>query len=144
MSLHPTLNKTHPPFQRRHRAQNVGFRFRFGIYRWCVCACPWKTALQVCTQFHSEALLGHFNILIPCPCTRVVVVLAPTGGVQNRAGLRAREGSLTLSALPQHPWSLNHHSSRPLWRAQTRLHVGLRDACGRSGGRYSRSGWPPS
>jgi len=39
------------------------------------------------------------------------------GQVQNRAGLRAREWSLTVSALPQHPCSLNHRSSHPLARA---------------------------
>ena len=66
---------------------------------------------SVCARIHMQSEPA------PCLCTRGTGVLAPTGVGQNRAGLRAREGPLMVSALPQHPWSLNHHSSQPLARA---------------------------
>ena len=52
-----------------------------------------------------------------CPCTRGAGVLAPMGMGQNQAGLRAREWSLTVSALSQHPYSLNHRSFHPFAHA---------------------------
>ena len=53
----------------------------------------------------------------PCLCTGVVGVQAAKGVGQDRAGLRAWEGPLTVSALPQRPCSLNHRSFDPLARA---------------------------
>ena len=66
---------------------------------------------SVCARIHMAVRAR------PSPCTRGSGVLAPMAVVEYWAGLRAREGLLMFSALPQQPWPPNSRSAHPPARA---------------------------
>ena len=83
-----------------------------------------KTSAGKCLPAHAPLELAsacariHMAVRArPSPCTRGSGVLAPTAVVEYWAGLRAREGLLMFSALPQQPWPPNSRSSHPPARA---------------------------